>query len=237
MTRRRARFTILLMISRGRSWQRAVARLAIGGLAGALLTVLAIAPSAMASPVSHFRVNANVSLTEGDAGVTNMTFTISYTGTKNNISVDWTTADGTATAGADYVASSGTATFTATGAKSQTITIPVIGDLLDEANETFTVNLSNPQPPAIADITTATRTGTIRDDDPTPSLVIDDCRSPRGTPARPTPFSPSRSQHRAAATSRSTSPPPTARPCSRATTPQPRGPHVHSPDRWRFPCR
>ncbi len=180
MTRRRARFTILLMISRGRSWQRAVARLAIGGLAGALLTVLAIAPSAMASPVSHFRVNANVSLTEGDAGVTNMTFTISYTGTKNNISVDWTTADGTATAGADYVASSGTATFTATGAKSQTITIPVIGDLLDEANETFTVNLSNPQPPAVADITTATRTGTIRDDDPTPSLAIDDLSLPEG---------------------------------------------------------
>jgi Calx-beta domain len=168
------------MRSRGRSWQRAVARLAIGGLAGALLTVLGFAPSAMAAPVSHFRVNANVSLTEGDAGVTNMTFTISYTGTKNNISVDWTTADGTATAGADYVASSGTVTFTATGATSQTITIPVIGDLLDEANETFTVNLSNPQPPAVADITTATRTGTIRDDDPTPSLAIDDLSLPEG---------------------------------------------------------
>ena len=151
-----------------------MARLAIGGLAGALLTVLGFAPSAMAAPVSHFRVNANVSLTEGDAGVTNMTFTISYTGTKNNVSVDWATANGTATAGADYAASSGTATFTAAGATSQTITIPVIGDLLDEANETFTVNLSNPQPPAIADITTATRTGTITDNDPTPSLTIND---------------------------------------------------------------
>ena len=57
---------------------------------------------------------------------------------------------------------------------SQTITIPVVGDLLDEANETFTVNLTNPQPPAIADITTATGTGTITDNDPLPSLVIND---------------------------------------------------------------
>ena len=57
---------------------------------------------------------------------------------------------------------------------SRTITVPVAGDLLDEANETFTVNLTNPQPPATADITTATGTGTITDNDPTPSLVIND---------------------------------------------------------------
>ena len=50
----------------------------------------------------------------------------------------------------------------------------MVGDLLDEANETFTVNLTNPQPPATADITTATGTGTITDNDPTPSLVIND---------------------------------------------------------------
>ncbi len=158
---------------RGRSWRRAVARFAIGGLAGALLLVLGFAPSAFAAPVSHFAINS-VGLTEGNAGTTNLTFTISYTGTPNNISVDWATADGTATAPADYTASSGTATFTLAGAMSQTITIPVAGDLLDEANETFTVNLTNPQPPATADITTATGTGTITDNDPTPSLVIND---------------------------------------------------------------
>ena len=106
--------------------------------------LVAFAPGAMAAPVSHFRDQQRLALTEGDAGTTNLTFTISYTGTKNNISVDWATANGTATAGADYVASSGTATFTLAGATSQTINIPIIGDLLDEANETFTVNLSNP---------------------------------------------------------------------------------------------
>ncbi len=103
-----------------------------------------------------------------------MTFTISYTGVLNNISVDWATANGTATAGADYTASSGTATFLAAGPRNQTITIPVIGDLLDEANETFVVNLTNPQPPAVADITAPTGTGTITDNDPLPSVVIND---------------------------------------------------------------
>ncbi len=124
--------------------------------AGAALLVLAFAPGAHAATVSHFQVNS-MSLVEGDAGTSNLTFTISYTGAKNDISVDWATADGTAIAGSDYVASSGTATFTLAGPTSQTITIPVIGDLLDEANETFTVNLTNPQPPATADITDGNR--------------------------------------------------------------------------------
>ena len=152
-----------------RNWRKAIVEVA----AGAALLVLAFAPGAHAATVSHFQVNS-MSLVEGDAGTSNMTFTISYTGAKNDISVDWATADGTAVAGSDYVASSGTATFTLAGPTSQTITIPVIGDLLDEANETFTVNLTNAQPPAIADITTATGTGTITDNDPLPSVVIND---------------------------------------------------------------
>ena len=107
---------------------------------------------------------------EGSAGTANLTFTISYTGTKNNISVDWATANGTATAGADYVAASGTATFTTAGPMSQQITVVVNGDVLDEANETVLVNLTNAQPPAIADITDTQGVGTITDDDPLPTL-------------------------------------------------------------------
>ena len=142
--------------------------------------LVAFAPGAMAAPVSHFNINS-AALTEGDAGTTNLTFTISYTGTKNNISVDWATANGTATAGADYVASSGTATFTIAGATSQTHQHPrSSADLLDEANETFTVNLSNPTPAATADITTPTGTGTINDNDPTPSLIINDVSQTEG---------------------------------------------------------
>ena len=152
---------------------RVVRRLVIVGLMGAFLVAFGMAPGAHAATVSHFRIN-NAALVEGDAGTANMAFTISYTGTLNNISVDWATADGTATAGADYIASSGTATFTAAGPTSQTIKVPVIGDLLNEANETFVVNLTNPQPPAVADITVPTGTGTITDNDPLPSVGIND---------------------------------------------------------------
>ena len=53
----------------------------------------------------------------------------------------------------------------------RTITVPVVGDVLDEANETYTVNLSNATNATIAD---ATGVGTITDDDPTPTLSIND---------------------------------------------------------------
>ena len=152
---------------------RGRARLFIGALGGAAIVVLGIAPGARAATVSHFMIN-DVSVTEGNAGTANLTFTISYTGTKNNISVDWATANGTATAGADYVAASGTATFTTAGPMSQQITVVVNGDVLDEANETVLANLTNAQPPAIADITDSQGVGTITDDDPLPTLSIDD---------------------------------------------------------------
>lgn len=148
-------------------------RLFIGALGGAAIVLLGIAPGARAATVSHFLIN-DVSVTEGSAGTANLTFTIRYTGTKNDISVDWATANGTATAGADYVAASGTATFTTTGPMSKQITVVVNGDVLDETNETVLVNLTNAQPPAIADITDTQGVGTITDDDPPPTLSIDD---------------------------------------------------------------
>ncbi len=56
--------------------------------------------------------------------------------------IDYTTSDGTAIAGNDYVATSGTLTLVA-GLTSKTFTVPILGDLLDEPNETFRVTLSN----------------------------------------------------------------------------------------------
>ena len=55
--------------------------------------------------------------------------------------VDYATADDTAIAPADYVAMGGTLTFTP-GQIAKTVTVPVNGDLLDEANETYFLNLS-----------------------------------------------------------------------------------------------
>ena len=87
-----------------------------------------------------------------------------------NVSVDFATADGTATAPADYTATNGTLTFTP-GQTTKTVTVPVKGDLLDEANETYFVNLTNPSNATISD---AQGLGTITDDDPLPALSIDD---------------------------------------------------------------
>jgi hypothetical protein len=57
------------------------------------------------------------------------------------VSVNYATANGTAKAGEDYTAKSGTLTFAA-GETSKTITIAVKGDSKKEANETFFLNLS-----------------------------------------------------------------------------------------------
>ena len=76
------------------------------------------------------------------------------------VTVDWTTADGTAIAGQDYEAATGTLTFSAL-ATTQTIRVPIIDDNLDEAAETFTVALRNSNV-AIAD---GEATGVIADND------------------------------------------------------------------------
>jgi chitinase len=83
------------------------------------------------------------------------------------VSVAWATADGTATAGADYVAASGTVTFAA-GTTSATIAITTLGDTTYESDETFTVTLSNPQG---ATIGTGSATVTITNDDAAPVLT------------------------------------------------------------------
>jgi hypothetical protein len=73
-----------------------------------------------------------------------VTLTVTRTGGSSGaVSVAYATANGTATAGADYTATSGTLNF-ADGQTSQTITVPVIDDTLVEGNETFSVALSSP---------------------------------------------------------------------------------------------
>ena len=66
------------------------------------------------------------------------------------VTVDWATADDTATAGSDYTANSGTLTF-AQGESSKTITIAILNDSIDEGSETFFVNLSNASGAVISD--------------------------------------------------------------------------------------
>jgi len=110
-----------------------------------------------------------LSTTEGATGTTtNAVFNVSLTNPSyQTITVAYATADGTATSGADYVATSGTLTFNP-GDISKSITVQVIGDNVDEINETFLVNLSNP---TNSTISSAQGVGTILDDDgPTMSI-------------------------------------------------------------------
>ncbi|MEO0992226.1 MAG: ExeM/NucH family extracellular endonuclease [Pseudomonadota bacterium] len=105
----------------------------------------------------------DVSQAEGDAGTTDFVFTVTRSGdTSGTTTVDFATADGTATAGSDYTAASDTLTFTA-GETTQTITVSVNGDTDLETDETFTVGLSNAS--GGATLTDATGQGTIVNDD------------------------------------------------------------------------
>ena len=101
------------------------------------------------------------------------TFTVSLSAASGQaVTVTYTTADGTATAGSDYTAASGTLTFAPGDTADKTITVTVLDDALDEPDEDFTVTLSAlTGTPVNAIIDPATVTVTIGDDDaPTVSI-------------------------------------------------------------------
>lgn len=115
---------------------------------------------------------SDVTVTENDSGTVNAIFNVNLSApnTSQTVTVDYATASGTATAGADFQTATNTLTF-APGVTSQSVTILVNGDTLDEPNETFLVNLSNASNAVILD---KQGLGTIADNDPTPSLSIND---------------------------------------------------------------
>ncbi|MBA2556556.1 MAG: hypothetical protein H0V12_04300 [Chloroflexi bacterium] len=129
-----------------------------------------------------------MSTAEGDSGTTDLTFTVTLSAAAEGTeTVDFDTADGTATAPSDYTARSGTLTFTA-GETSQTITVSVNGDTDVESDETFFVDLSDLSLGADA-IEDGRGRATIRNDDeaeepppPTepPALRIDDVQGAEG---------------------------------------------------------
>ena len=106
---------------------------------------------------------ADATLLEGDAGAASMVFTVRLNRVASTVvSVRYATAAGTAVAGGDFTATTGTLTFPLSTTE-RTISVPVIGDLLDEGNETFLVNLSQVRGAGFLD---AQARGTIEDDDP-----------------------------------------------------------------------
>ena len=82
--------------------------------------------------------------TRGEGAPGGVTFTVSLSGpSATTVTVNYVTADGTATAGADYSAASGIVTF-APGVTSRTVSMATVADVLDEDDETFTLVLSSP---------------------------------------------------------------------------------------------
>ena len=112
---------------------------------------------------------ADATVEEGNSGEsTEMTFTASLNAvpfSQGTLTVDYATMDGSAMAGSDYVAASGTLTFGANDTE-RTFTVQVTGDDGFEPDERFTVALSNANksyltlPPGA--------TGTIENDDARP---------------------------------------------------------------------
>jgi hypothetical protein len=102
---------------------------------------------------------SNPSVTEGG----NLVFTVTKTGsTSSSCSVSYVTANGTATAGSDYTATSGTLTFASTQT-SLTVSVPTINDTAVESAETVLLNLSNAT--GGATIADSQGVGTINDND------------------------------------------------------------------------
>ncbi len=85
----------------------------------------------------------DVQLYEGDSGTTDAIFTVRLScPVEGAVTVDFTTADGTAMAGTDYVGKAGELVFPE-GTTTLTVAVPVIGDEVHERHEVFHLDLAN----------------------------------------------------------------------------------------------
>jgi hypothetical protein len=108
-----------------------------------------------------------------------ITITINRVGGSNGTTkVDYATSNGTATAPQDYTAASGQLTFN-NGETTKTFVVPIVNDALDEANETVNLTLSNVTGSGELG-SPSTAVLTITDDDPTPTLSINDATVTEG---------------------------------------------------------
>jgi hypothetical protein len=124
----------------------------------------------LGNPVNYFLCGVTISdqtVNEGD-GIATFTVSASSPGSFA-ATIDYSTANGTATAGDDYTAASGTLTFNP-GETVKTISIPIIDDAIYEGPETFYLNLSNSDNATISD---DQGIGTIVDNDLLPELMVE----------------------------------------------------------------
>ena len=120
----------------------------------------------------------DVTVVEGSAGISNAVFSLSLSAPSGRaVSVTCTTANGTAIGGSDYVSLGATTRIFPAGSTTITVPVSIIGDLSDENDETFLLNLSSPINATIQD---GQGVGTITNDDQPPTLTITDASAPEG---------------------------------------------------------
>ena len=126
-------------------------------------TPLSNAASITVTGPNHDLTVADAEVEEGPGAA--LAFVVTLSGTAPyRVKVDYATSDGTATAGSDYTATSGTLIFER-GETSKTISVPVLDDAHDDDGETLTLTLSDPKRAMIVD---GEAVGTIRNTDPMP---------------------------------------------------------------------
>ncbi len=133
-------------------------------LAAALPGLISIPSVSLAAPMPSLSVN-DVTVTEGNAGTVTATFTVTQD-IRGKSSVRYSTASGTATSPDDFLSRTGRLKF-AGGHRTSKVAITVVGDTLDESNETFFFRLSSPVGATLSD---GEGKGTITDNDAPPSV-------------------------------------------------------------------
>jgi Calx-beta domain len=136
--------------------------------------------SACSDPITYVHEAPEISIDDVSApegnGPTGLHFTVSLSSpAPADVSVDYATVDGTATAPSDYTAESGRLNF-AEGQTSKVVAVLVKGDAVVEPDETVFVDLSDPSGATIAD---NRGVGTVENDDQ-PAISIDDVIAPEG---------------------------------------------------------
>ena len=123
------------------------------------------------------------SVVEGNSATRPTVFTVRLSSASSTtVTVDYTTENGSAAAGEDYLATAGRLTF-APGETSKTISVQVIGDRVQESNETFRVRLTAATGAVIMD---GVGEGEIIDEEP--SISINDVALREGGNRQTTPF-------------------------------------------------
>ena len=114
---------------------------------------------------------ASATVTEGETASFVVTLSLPV---ESQVKVSFRTVQGSALPGTgnDYLANSGTLTFSPGMSLQRTIAVTTVEDELSEADETFTVSLTLDSEVAGLTLETASATGTIEDDDAVPELAL-----------------------------------------------------------------